>query len=61
MAHSGLQRSVLSLYKQCLLEIRKKPVVCPSVVALDVDPSGTLNAWIGASREFSALRSVIEV
>ena len=28
MRLSGLQRSVLSLYRQCLREIQKKPVVC---------------------------------
>jgi succinate dehydrogenase assembly factor 1 len=29
MKHSGLQKSVLSLYRKCLREVRKKPLVSP--------------------------------
>ena len=56
MARTGLQRSVLELYRKCLREIRRKPIVCPSVLQTDLELE--LSDSIGASDEFQEICTV---
>ena len=58
MRLSGLQREVLSLYRKCLREIRKKPAVSGRLSSIQSSEGRLTTSDIGRSEQLQELRQV---